>query len=607
MIINIFGVGTEICLSTESTELQPIRITNTGGQIAENIIVAITIPAGLEYLSDNPSAGTFDDITNEWEIPSIGVGNDETLDLCFTVTDDTTGPWEITYTVTFDENPDSIPSDDDSERNFEFLPCSEFDNCPNIPKLDADENVTGNWTFDVELLVPDDPYDATTWNCNIEVPTKNAIRDKFESLVAGTVPDGDYTDITVSSSGTVWTIDDGLSATVVGDGSVTNVEFQYINSLTSNAQDQIDLKADDDEVVKLTGNQSISGTKTFLADVIVPDETYDPAWDGSLEVPTKNAVYDALEALAAVVPSLQQVLDSGSTLSSSENIATGANTLTISSATALTNPLAITSTTGTGLTISTTTGIGTTISATGIPISATALGATVVANLVKSTATTNAVLPMLALSAQSNTVGAVGLGGSIDISVESDAGVPTAMRLQAVTTDAVNATYTSRIDLQASNSGSLATKLSIAGSGATTLSTYGSGTHAGTQTKNLQVTSAGLIIESEPVYAPVKVYRGIFAQTGVGALTATQIITNSMGEVPTFNYAGPGSYEITSPGSMFTDNKTFVTVTLNTDADPFSVKANRTAANKVAIQTFDAAGVAAELEGSIQVLIEIFA
>lgn len=33
--------------------------------------------------------------------------------------------------------------------------------------------------------VPDDPYDATAWNGSVEVPTKNAIRDKIESMSSG--------------------------------------------------------------------------------------------------------------------------------------------------------------------------------------------------------------------------------------------------------------------------------------------------------------------------------------------------------------------------------------------------------------------------------------
>lgn len=55
------------------------------------------------------------------------------------------------------------------------------------------------------LVVPDDAYDATGWNGNNAVPTKNAIRDKIEAIPALT--DGDKGEIVVASSGTVWTID----------------------------------------------------------------------------------------------------------------------------------------------------------------------------------------------------------------------------------------------------------------------------------------------------------------------------------------------------------------------------------------------------------------
>lgn len=44
---------------------------------------------------------------------------------------------------------------------------------------------TANSTFYGAVQVPDDVYDASGWNGNTTVPTKNAIRDKIESLVLG--------------------------------------------------------------------------------------------------------------------------------------------------------------------------------------------------------------------------------------------------------------------------------------------------------------------------------------------------------------------------------------------------------------------------------------
>lgn len=50
-------------------------------------------------------------------------------------------------------------------------------------------------------------------------------------------------------------------------------------------------------LVHTTWNETIWWTKTFSSDVIVPEEAYGAGWNGSLEVPTKNAVYDKIETL----------------------------------------------------------------------------------------------------------------------------------------------------------------------------------------------------------------------------------------------------------------------------------------------------------------------
>lgn len=47
--------------------------------------------------------------------------------------------------------------------------------------------------------------------------------------------------------------------------------------------------------VGLTGNEVIAGIKTFSSNPIIPDEAYGNSWNGVLEPPTKNALFDRIE------------------------------------------------------------------------------------------------------------------------------------------------------------------------------------------------------------------------------------------------------------------------------------------------------------------------
>lgn len=53
---------------------------------------------------------------------------------------------------------------------------------------------------------------------------------------------------------------------------------------------------------------SLNTANTFTQDQSVPDEAYGVGWNGSVEVPTKNAVYDKIETLSSSGLTQAQVL-----------------------------------------------------------------------------------------------------------------------------------------------------------------------------------------------------------------------------------------------------------------------------------------------------------
>jgi hypothetical protein len=75
-------------------------------------------------------------------------------------------------------------------------------------------------TLTGDLNVPDEAY-GVGWNGSTEVPTKNALYDKIETISGGGIADGDKGDITVSGSGSVWTIDNGVVSTAKMGGDVS--------------------------------------------------------------------------------------------------------------------------------------------------------------------------------------------------------------------------------------------------------------------------------------------------------------------------------------------------------------------------------------------------
>lgn len=73
--------------------------------------------------------------------------------------------------------------------------------------------------------------------------------------------------------------------------------------------------------VETTGAQNVGGVKTFTDDPIIPDEVYGVGWNGVLEPPTKNAVYDELQKIK--IPACGVTTKNTADASTTQNIAHG--------------------------------------------------------------------------------------------------------------------------------------------------------------------------------------------------------------------------------------------------------------------------------------------
>jgi hypothetical protein len=162
-------------------------------------------------------------------------------------------------------------------------------------------------------------YLAPGTNLSITDTTINA------SLSGAVLGDGDYGDIVVSGTGTVLSIDAGvivnadinasaaIDATKIADGTVTSTEFQYINTLSSNAQTQLDAKvASTRQVISgsgLTGGGDLSADRTLVVGagtgitVNADDVAVDKASDANVRASASNKVVttDLIESASADV------------------------------------------------------------------------------------------------------------------------------------------------------------------------------------------------------------------------------------------------------------------------------------------------------------------
>jgi hypothetical protein len=192
----------------------------------------------------------------------------------------------------------------------------------------------------------------------------------------------------------------------------------------------------------------------------------------------------------------------GGTLLANTTIATGAFSLSLTTATAAATPLIITGTTG-NITHSTATSgtAGYFVAGSGFGIRAEATGSNPAGRFSLGNATTNAPIPPLSVLAYSSGSAANGFGAALDMYSEaSDNSNPQAARIAAVNTDVTIGTYTSRLDFYVQNS--------------TVLTKYFTIGHGYAQLTPITATAASAITPAEGQIVIVSDTNGTFTSIG---------------------------------------------------------------------------------------------
>ena len=173
------------------------------------------------------------------------------------------------------------------------------------------------------VLVPYEAY-GPTWNGSLQAPTKDAVYDKIEGLVVGGGGGGSVDDTAYGSSWNGVTsvapsknaVYDKIEAIAVGGGGVVTFNSRSGTVTLLSVDVTTALGFTPANPTALANYLPLAGG-ILSGPLTVPDVAYGVGWDGSLVVPTRNAVYDKLEAVIASIPAAPSTVISDTTYASS--------------------------------------------------------------------------------------------------------------------------------------------------------------------------------------------------------------------------------------------------------------------------------------------------
>lgn len=191
-----------------------------------------------------------------------------------------------------------------------------------ITATSSEINILDGATVTTSELNVLDGITATTTELNYVDGVTSAIQTQLDAKQA-TITGGATT--IVSSNLTASRALVSNSSGKVAVSSVTETELGYVSGVTSAIQTQISAKADDSTVVKLTGNQSIAGTKTFTDPLIADNISVTDS-----AVPTNGMYLVAANTLAWAINSVGEMRLTATALSPNANDGNALGTTSLS-------------------------------------------------------------------------------------------------------------------------------------------------------------------------------------------------------------------------------------------------------------------------------------
>ncbi|MCU0877558.1 MAG: SpaA isopeptide-forming pilin-related protein [Pirellulaceae bacterium] len=191
-----------------------LTLTNGGPGTSTNIVVTDLLPAGLTFVSSDPSVGTYNEVTGEWTIPTLAASGTATLEIVATVASTANIVNEAEVTAADSIDPDSTPDDgagdDFATATIDVNPAADLaltmtasDNTPNLG-----ENVT---------------FTLTLANGGPDAATGVAVTDLLPAgltFVSANASQGSY--VAATGLWTVGTVNSGANATLAIVATVTS-------------------------------------------------------------------------------------------------------------------------------------------------------------------------------------------------------------------------------------------------------------------------------------------------------------------------------------------------------------------------------------------------